>query len=189
MATPRQNVARVEPLKGCPPEIGFGLWTLQETRRRTLNYVNGVDQGVLDWNPPGQRHSVATLLYHIAIFEVDWLYTDILGWEEDEERRIPGCPPEIAAHLPYPILLEDRSYTPVTGEPLDVHVERLGVIRQALIDVLCAMTVEEYQTLRPSGDDEVTPEWVLQHLAQHEAEHRGQIWEARVAAESALEIL
>lgn len=33
---------------------------------------------------------------------------------------------------------------------------------------------------------QVTPEWVIEHLAQHEAEHRGQIWEARVAGENAL---
>ena len=37
---------------------------------------------------------------------------------------------------------------------------------------------------RPSDDDLVTPEWVIEHLVQHEAEHRGQIWEARVVAEA-----
>jgi uncharacterized damage-inducible protein DinB len=33
---------------------------------------------------------------------------------------------------------------------------------------------------------DVTPEWVVHHLMQHEAEHRGQIGELRVAAEQAL---
>ena len=178
--------AVVEPIDGCPPEIGYALWTLQETRRRTLRYVDGISAEALDWQPVEQRHSVATLLYHIAVFEMDWLYTDILGRAEDDERMLPGMPSELHPHFPYPILLEDHSYTPVGGEPLAEHLDRLAASRQALLDVLTAMSVEEFRTLRPSGDEQVTPEFVIEHLSQHEAEHRGQIWEARVAAEKAL---
>lgn len=176
----------VEPLSGCPREIGRALWTLEEARRRTLGYVEGINQDAMDFDPPGQRHSVATLLYHIAVFEVDWLYVDILGGGYDMERRIPVCPPEVAEHLPYPLLLEDRSYTPVSGEPLEVHLERLSVIRGAFLDVVSGFSLEEFKVLRPTEDAPTTAEWVVEHLAQHEAEHRGQIWEARVAAEPAL---
>jgi hypothetical protein len=126
---------------------------------------------------------VATLLYHIAVFEVDWVYTDVLGNQYDMERLIPGCPMEVAEVLPYPMLLEDHVYTPVSGESLSTHVDRLRVIRNHLIDVYESMGLEDFRTLRPSGDTEVTPEWVLMHLARHESEHRGQIWEARAAAE------
>jgi uncharacterized damage-inducible protein DinB len=55
------------------------------------------------------------------------------------------------------------------------------------LNVVGSMTVADFHTLRPSGDDMVTPEWIVEHLSQHEAEHRGQIWEARVAAELAVE--
>ena len=185
---PTHDPRVVDPLAGFLPEIGLSLWTLQEARRRTLAYIDGISQEALDYEPPGQRYNAATLLYHIAVFEVDWLYIDILGGEDDEERGIPQCPPEIAEHLPYPILMEDRKYTKVKGESLDVHRRRLSVIRQNFLHVLAQMSLGDFRSLRPSGDEQVTPEWVIAHLGQHEAEHRGQIWEARVAAEKDLGI-
>lgn len=178
------SIDRVTPLPGYPPEIGYPLWSLQETRRRTLKYIDGISQEALDFDPPGQRHSVATLLYHIAVFEVDWLYVDILGGGHDSQRRIPECPPEIADHLPYPMMTEDWGYTPVSGEALSTHLGRLSVIRGAFLEVMKGMAIDDFHTPRPSDDDLVTPEWVIEHLVQHEAEHRGQIWEARVAAEA-----
>lgn len=175
------------PHPGAPAPIGYALWHLAEARDWTLNWVGGIAQEALDLTPEGHRHSVATLLYHIAVFEVDWVHTDILGADYDMERRIPGCPDDLAAVLPYPLLLEDGSYTPVSGEPLDTHLERLQTVRHDLVSVFEGMSIDEFRRPRPSGDGSVTPEWVLMHLARHESEHRGQIWEARMAAERSLE--
>ena len=175
-----------EPVPGCPPPIGYALWHLQGARERTLDYLVGITDELLDHRPTGFPHSVATLLYHIAVFEVEWLYTDVLGNAYDMEGRIPGCPPHISSVLPYPMLLEDMSYTPVSGESLDTHLERMATIRSDLIEVFGAMDLDDFRTLRPSDDSAVTPEWVLMHLARHESEHRGQIWLARTAAEREL---
>jgi uncharacterized damage-inducible protein DinB len=163
---------RVEPLSDCPPEIGYSLWTLEEARRRTLRYVEGISEQVLDHTPPGHRHNVATLLYHLAGSEMDWLYGDM-----------SRSPPKVAQRLPYPRKTEDGSYTLVSGESLEVHLQRLQVTRSVFIHEISSMTLADFRTTRPSDDGQVTPEWVVQHLAQHEAEHRGQIWEARNAAE------
>jgi uncharacterized damage-inducible protein DinB len=176
------------PIAGFPLEIGAVLWTLEDARRRTVSYVEGISQEAMDRLPAGHRHSVATLLYHIMIFEVDYLYIDILGGDYDEKRRIPECPDEVKDHLPYPLLLEDGSYTPVSGDPLGVHLERMEVVRSAFLDVMGGYTVEAFRTLVQTGDEQATPEIVVEHLAQHEAEHRGAIWEARVAAEAELGI-
>ena len=177
---------RAQPITDCPKPIGYALWHLEGARERTIDYLEGITAETLDHTPTGHAHSVATLLYHVAVFEVEWLYTDVLGNDYDMERRIPGCPPHIAALLPYPMLLEDMSYTPVSGEPVDTHLKRMETIRSDLISVYCRMDLEDFRTLRPSDDSSVTPEWVLMHLARHESEHRGQIWAARTAAEREL---
>ncbi len=186
----------VQPLEGCPPEIGYSLWSLEETRRRTINYVRRTDPRTgdvdeispeaLDLRPEGHRHSVATLLYHIAVFEMDWLYTDILQRPEDDEHVLPGMDEELLPYFPYPILLPGHEYTPVSGESLDTHFERLAVARRAFLDVMKNMSLEDYRTPRPSDGVPTTPEWIIEHLVQHEAEHRGQIWDTRVAAEAEL---
>ena len=54
--------------------------------------------------------------------------------------------------------------------------------------MLSGYTVEAFRTLVQTGDEQATPEIAVEHLAQHEAEHRGAIWEARVAAEAELGI-
>lgn len=174
------------PEPGVPEVVGIALWHLREARSWTLHWVDGISDDVLDHKPLGHRHSVATLLYHIAVFEVDWVYTDLLGRPYDMERRIPGCPDHIRDVLPYPLLLENHTYTPVSGEPLPSHLKRMQVIRDDLARVFTTFTIEEFRTPVHGDEEAVTPEWVLMHLARHESEHRGQIWEARIAAEAEL---
>ena len=182
--TERVDAARLHP--GVLVPVAYALWHLAEAREWTLRWVDGISQAALDMTPDNHRHSVATLLYHIAVFEVDWVHTDILGAEYDMELHIPGCPPELAAVLPHPLLLDDHVYTPVSGESLATHLDRLQTVRDDLVSVFEGMSIEDFRTPRPSDDGSVTPEWVLMHLARHESEHRGQIWEARLAAERQL---
>lgn len=181
------EVRDARPIPGPPKPIGYALWHLEEAREWTLGYVDGLRDDVLDHLPKGHAHSVGTLLYHIAVFEVDWLYTDLLGREYDMTARIPGCPAEIAEVLPHPMLLEDGSYTPVVGEPLGKHAARLKRIREDLIAHFRSMSVEDFRRARATEDGLVTAEWVLMHLARHESEHRGQIWSVRTASERELD--
>jgi uncharacterized damage-inducible protein DinB len=160
----------VEPLPGYPAPIGAALWALEDSRRRTNRVIADLTPEVLVWAdaPPG--NTIASLLYHIAAIEADWLFSEIL------EKSFP---PEVAELFPFDVRDNEGRLTAVTGFSLRDLNFRLEKVRATLLDALRRMPVEEFRRLRSFRDYKVTPEWVILHLALHESEHRGQIGEIR----------
>jgi uncharacterized damage-inducible protein DinB len=154
-----------QPLAGYVPEVGRAVWALEDARRRTARALAAVDPQRVDWAPPG-GHSLGTLLYHIAAIEADWLYAEALG---------RAMPPAVGALLPYPVRDEHGRLTVVTGESLEDHWGRLEEVRRRLLAAYQTMTLDDLRQVRAMPEYDVSPEWVLHHLAQHEAEHRGMI--------------
>lgn len=158
--------ARLAPnaLSGYEPEIGAALWQLQDARRRTLKLLDGTPDEHLDAQV--NDNTIGTILYHLALIETDWLYSEILE---------APYPEHFAELLP----ADDRDaqgvLSVVKGQSLEEHLGRLAAVREALLKSLQGMSSEEFQRVRSLPDYDVSPPWVLHHLAQHEAEHRGEV--------------
>jgi uncharacterized damage-inducible protein DinB len=155
----------VIPLAGYPTEIGAALWRLQDARDRTLRLLADLPPEYVDLDTDG--NSIGTVLYHLALIEADWLYVEIL--EEpfpDEVKRL--LPVENARD-------KGGILTLVRGETLEQHLGRLASIRSILLDRLRGMTTSDFSRARSLPHYDVSPAWVLHHLAQHEAEHRGEM--------------
>jgi uncharacterized damage-inducible protein DinB len=167
---------RVIPPDGCDPDVGRWLWALQDTREQTVRAVAGVTQSTLDWMPLEGGNSIGSLLYHIALIEFDWLYAEVL------EGRGP-YPPDMAPLFPADARDAEGRLSAVLAEPLDAHLERLARVRDRLLAVFREMSAKEFRRARNLPQYDVTPEWVLHHLIQHEAEHRGHIGLLRARAE------
>lgn len=171
MAADRRRLL-YQPLAGYVPEVGRAVWALEDCRRRTARVLAGMDPHRVDWAPPG-AHSLGTLLYHLAAIEASWLY---------EEALARPMPPAVVALLPYPVRGETDGLTVVTGETLEAHWARLEEIRRRLLAAYQTMTLDDLRRPRALPDYDVSPEWVLHHLAQHEAEHRGELEALKRAA-------
>jgi uncharacterized damage-inducible protein DinB len=158
---------------GYAPQIAPWIWGLEETRRRTRRAVEDLSRAALDWADPQGGNSIGSILYHTAAIEIDYLYADLL--------QAP-FPADIVALFPYDVREEDGRLTPVLGFDLDWYLDRLDYTRAALLEVFRPMTVEEFRRVRHLADQpiDITPEWVLPHLIQHESTHRAEI-EARRA--------
>lgn len=155
------------------PEIGRALWALNDARGRTREGLEEMHADEVDWMPPSGDSSIGVVLYHIALIEADWLYSEVL--EQDD------YPPAVVQLFPYSHRDVEGHLTLVQGWTLAEHLERLDTVRQLLLDVFRTMDLDDFRRARHLPQYDVTPEWVLHHLMQHEAEHRSQIGSIRAA--------
>jgi len=148
---------------------------MQDTRERTLDSLGDLTDAEVDAAAEGLHNTIGATLYHIAAIEADWLYADILQID---------FPDWTAEWFPYDVREEDGMLTPVTGFSLQNHIARLATVRAHFLKDLVALSTSEYIRSNDDADNPSTPEWVLHHLRQHEAEHRGQIQSIRTALRS-----
>ena len=159
------------------PTIASLLWMMEDSRRMLLDTVAGLDQATLDWEPEIGGNSIGALLYHIAGVEMDWLYTEVL--EQD-------TPEDIIALFPADMRENDGHLARWRGEDLPTLERRLANVRQTLLATYASMTPADFRRARSLPDYDVTPEWVLHHLLQDEAVHRGEIGMVKLMAEQAV---
>jgi uncharacterized damage-inducible protein DinB len=142
------------------------LTMLADCRQLTIESIKTMREDLLYWRRNDFDSNISDLLYHIALVEADWLFTDVL------EKAIPEG---LTQHLNY----EDRDnqgrLVHIGEEELEASLIRLRNVRSKLNDAYATMDLAEFRRLRHMEKYDVSPEWVLHHLLQHEAEHRGQI--------------
>jgi hypothetical protein len=144
------------------PEIGRWLAALDEVRRDTVHVLSAIPAGAVDLDAGDGGDSLGTILYHVALVEVDWVYTDVLDRQGDIPRDL----------FPYDDRVEDGHLTPVLGGSLAEHLDRLARTRDLVLGTLGSMSPEEYHRARPRERFDVAADWVVFHLIDHEVEHR-----------------
>lgn len=159
---------------GYDPLITPWIWAIEDGRQRTKRAIMHIGADTLDWAAQDGGNSIGTILYHLVAIEMSYLYEDILeiGWA-----------PELEPLVQYAVRDPSGRLTPVVGEDLGTHLHRLDQSRALLLEHLRRMSSVEWLRERRIEDYTITPAWVLHHLAQHEAEHRGEIGELRRRAE------
>lgn len=162
----KKRYLEVSTLPGYETEIGRWLWCLEDVRRSLLKELTGISQKILD-KKVDERQTIGSLLYHIAYVEADWLYVEVLGVEWD---------PQIRSLFPLKFFAEDGSLIHIAGQSLEEHFDRLHQVREAFLSHFRSMSLVSWRKPRVFEDYEVTPEWVVYHLIEHESHHRGQIF-------------
>lgn len=176
MSTKPREILQIAPLDGFVPDIGRALWMLEDTRNETGRILEGISPEVIDWQPP-VANSIGTLLYHIAVIEMDWLFNEVM------EEKMPAS---VWDAFPFPVRGVDDRLMVVKGISLDAHFKRLDSTRRLVLDSFKSMTLEDFRRPRSAERFDVTPEWTIHHLVLHEAEHRGEMATIRSLAEASL---
>jgi uncharacterized damage-inducible protein DinB len=143
-------------------EVGRWLAALEEVRRDTLTVLAEIPDDAVDRDPGDDGDTVGTTLYHVALVEIDWVFTDVLDREADIGLEL----------FPVDARVEGGRLTPVLGETLAHHLDRLARTRSRILGELGAMSAAEFHRARAREGYEVSAGWAVFHLIDHEVEHR-----------------
>jgi uncharacterized damage-inducible protein DinB len=147
---------------GDAAEVGRWLAALEEVRRDSLKVLGEIPADAVDDDPGDGGDTVGTVLYHVALIEADWVFSDVL----DRASAIP--------HDLFPVehRLPDSRLSPLRGETMAQHLDRLARTRKLILDELRPMSADEFHESRAREQYDVSASWVVFHLIDHEVEHR-----------------
>ena len=162
------NNRTILPYAGYPPRIGRYLTQMEDVRRQVKKYVDGLTAEQLAWHPNDKTESIGTVLLHIAAVECSWIGEDIMRRPMDEEWKIA-----------FPIRFDIPQ---ISGQPLEYYLKTLDVVREQTKVDLKSIEDEDLDRLftpldggDPSDTAQFSLEWILYHVIDHEAHHKGQI--------------
>lgn len=143
--------------------VAFLFSMMEKTRERLLRIVDELSDDALDYSPNMESiETIGTLLLHIAAVEWSWIFEDMDGEEMDYERWKHAFP-----------LREDIPQ--LTGMGKQFYLDRLSEVREAVSVRLRDLDDMQLHILVDLGKAEVTIEWIIFHILEHEAMHIGQI--------------
>ena len=143
-------------------DVGHWLAALEEVRQDTLKILAEIPPDAVDADPGDGGDTVGTVLYHVALIEADWVFADVVD-------RAGDMPPDL---FPLSDRLPDSRLSPLGGESLAQHLDRLARTRQLILDQLRPMSAEAFHAARARDQYDVSAAWVVFHLIDHEVEHR-----------------
>lgn len=163
---------RLEPDRELGGELGLWWSALEDVRRQTKLAVEGLTPDALAARPPGEGNSIGQLLRHIAGVELDWTLTDLCRGE--------------AMPAGTPAMLRDGGPMDDPGaRPLEDFLAVLDFARATLRARLMTLRGADPAETREYRDEHkhavYTVRWILYHLVDHEAQHKGQILAVRRA--------
>ena len=157
------------PAAGVDARIGFYLSGMEEVRSQLREAVVGMSDDDLARRSVPRTHAIGALVLHIGESEWWWLQCVISNHQlTDEDRR-----------QPFWDVLVDPDQFASRGYSAAYCLEVIDGIRQQTRRLLASFTEDDldrvFHYTRESRSIEVSLRWVLHHLIDHEAQHKGQI--------------
>jgi uncharacterized damage-inducible protein DinB len=158
----------IEPVEGFSREIGFYLDAWEKSRAELRESVSDLSKEELAKRLSPNAHQIGNLILHIAEAEAHWILSIVAGEElSDEIKKF--------------VHWNDSTETDFAGKNYSAGecVERIDKIGGKSREILAKFTDEDLEKLidyeRNGKCVEVSLRWVLCHLIDHEANHKGQI--------------
>jgi len=167
MSTEKQTL---EPFEGFPTQIGFYLSGMEEVREQLRSAVKDLSNEEISAKFAPNSHSIGQLILHNA--EAEWWWLKVVAAEKELDEE------DAKREAFWDILLdEDFSSKAYSAEFCISAVDR---VRVKCFEVLKELKDEDLDRYFGWDKDdgskiEKSLRWILHHLIDHEAQHKGQI--------------
>ncbi len=159
----------LSPTPGLTSAIGYYISAMDDVREQLREAVAPLTNEQLGLRAVAGAHSIGALTLHIGEAEWWWMRCVIGGHElTDEDRRQPF----------WDVLLRPEEFAR-KGYSAEFCLDVVEDLRRRTRELLASFNDDDldriYSHTRRGETIEVSLRWVLHHLADHEAQHKGQI--------------
>lgn len=159
----------LESIPGFSREIGLCLAGMEEVRAQLGEAVAGMSPEQIGRQVVPEAHSIAALILHIGEAEWYWMQCIVSGCEVTDTIR----------NAAYWDSLEDPASFSQKAYGVDFCLSEIKKIREQTYATLAAFDDARLDQVftweRRGATQELSLRWVLHHLIDHEAQHKGQI--------------
>jgi uncharacterized damage-inducible protein DinB len=143
---------------------------MEEVRRQVAVAVKTIPDDLIGRPPFLGAHSIGGLVLHIGEAEWFWMQMVVSGHQLTEEDKA----------TPYWDILEDVDRVSRNGYTAEFCLSEAEKIRNQTRDVLFSYNDKDLERIitfeRHGETTEYNLRWILHHLIDHEAQHKGQIF-------------
>ena len=159
----------LNPAPGVSPGIGFYLSGMEEVREQLREAVVGISDRQIGRPAFPGAHSLGALTLHIGEAEWWWMQCVVSGHKLTSEDR----------GAPYWDVLKDPEGFASKGYSAEFCLQEIEKIRGQTRDLLSSFSDDDLERIcsfeRRGETHEHSLRWILHHLIDHEAQHKGQI--------------
>ena len=154
---------------GVAPEVGFYLGGMEEVREQVRKAVEEMTDEQIGRAAISGAHAIGALVLHIGEAEWFWMQCVVMGHElNDEDHRAPFW--DVLKH---PEVFSGKGYSAA------FCLNEIKKIREQTHQTLAAFNDSDLDRIfsfeRRGEIHEQSLRWILHHLIDHEAQHKGQI--------------
>jgi uncharacterized damage-inducible protein DinB len=157
------------PHPGLSTGIGYYLSGMEEVRRQLVDAVKDIPDNMIGKPAFLGAHSIGGLVLHIGEAEWFWMQMVVSGRQLTDEIR----------KAPYWDILDDVDAVARNRYTAAFCLQEIEKIRNQTRDVLFSYNDKDLERIitfeRPDKPAEHNLRWILHHLIDHEAQHKGQI--------------
>lgn len=160
----------LSPHPGLSTGIGYYLSGMEEVRNQLEAAVKPIPDDLIGKPAFLGAHSIGALVLHIGEAEWFWMQMVVSGHQLTEEDK----------QAPYWDILDDVEAVARNGYTTEFCLQEAEKIRNQTRDVLFSYNDKDLERIitfeRRGKTTEHNLRWILHHLIDHEAQHKGQIF-------------